>query len=286
MNPVAGQHDFEQLRRRLEARLERAGAKYELRITTSAGDARHWAQQARSFDRVAVAGGDGTVMEAVSGVAGRPLPLALIPTGTANLLALAIGVPRDPEEALELALSGDAVPFDVGYLPEHQLHFALAASAGWHADLVKDTSRRLKNRLGFLAYVLTGMKNLFTPRRSVIDLKIDGEHRRMRANTVLVINIGDLGARLLVGRHIDPHDGKLDVVVVAPGGLPRMLLRMLRRRVRNSPDVRFHSARRVRLDARPPLPLQIDGELIGETPFTVEVVPDGALLVVPHGYAN
>lgn len=288
VNPVAGQRDVAATLRRIEERLAATAITYDLRITRGEGDAKRWAEGAEGYDRVLVSGGDGTVMEALSGLVGRDVSLGQIPTGTANLLAQALGIPSGVDAALELALTGEAVPFDVGYLPDRDRYFAMIAGAGWDAQLIEDASRDLKNRFGFLAYVLTGLKNLLDLQRSFVTIETDGVERNFRAHTVMVLNIGELpNRRFGLGDHIVPHDGRLDVALIAPDsvlGMVRIALKLLRGRFESDGDLQYLTARHLRIEARPPLPVQIDGEPIGTTPLTIEAVPDAVRLVVPDSY--
>jgi diacylglycerol kinase (ATP) len=294
MNPVSGQSDPGDTRATIEGRLGREGLRYEIRETREAGDALRWAQQAveEGFDLLIVSGGDGTIMEAMTGMikGGGELPLAQLPQGTANLLARALGIPTDQEGALETALAGKAVRLDVGYLPREDRYFALVVGAGYDARMIGDASRELKNALGFAAYVVTGIKNLFTLRPSRIELEIDGRRMRLRAHTVLIINVGEINeANIALGPNIQPHDGKLDVMILSAAsllGALRTIGRILMRRFDDSKSLRYLSASRIRLTARPPLPTQIDGEELGTTPLEVEAVPDGALLIVPQSYRS
>jgi YegS/Rv2252/BmrU family lipid kinase len=292
INPVSGRHDAGETRQMIEARLNRDGIAHEVRETQQAGDALNWARAAADdgFDLVLVAGGDGTIMEAMSGLikAGSRIPLAQIPMGTANLLARALLVPTDSKEALETAMAGKAEHLDVGYLPDEDRYFALVAGAGYDARLIGDASRELKNVLGFAAYVVTGFKNLFNLRRVRIDLEVDGDHLRLHAHTVMVINIGQIGDDLIqIGPNIHPHDGKLDLMIISAaslGGALRILYQILTRRFTGNVGLRYMSAERIRIRAQPPLPTQIDGEELGTTPLYAEAVPNGALLIVGPEY--
>lgn len=292
MNPASGQHDPETIRRQLESRLEAAGAHYEIRVTEGEGDALRWAREADDLDLIVVSGGDGTVMEALSGVIGADhrTPLAQLPAGTANLLALALGIPTDVDEAIEVALNGVCVDMDVGYLPERDRYFTLVAGAGWDANLIEDATREIKDRLGFFAYILTGIKNLFTLRRARVRVEIDGEKRSFVAHTVMVLNVGEiLGSGVKLGDDLNPHDGKLNLAIVSPTsplGILKLTLRLITRRFDNYRDLQYFAADRVHIETTPPLKLQIDGEPIGTTPFHAEVIPGGATLVVPAEYAE
>lgn len=292
LNPVSGQSDADEVREKVSAYLEAAGVQFEVRETQGNGDALEWAKTARDVDLVIVSGGDGTVMEVMSGLIKRrdPLPMAQLPAGTANLLARALGIPVKLEEALELALTGEHITVDVGYLPKRDLYFSLVAGAGWDANLIDDASREIKNRLGFLAYILTGIKNLFNLKLSAITVKVDEEVRHFRAHTVMLINVGEiLGTGFKLGDDISPHDGNLNVAIVTPRtlfGLLRLFIRLLTRNFDNYRDLQFLSGKRISVEASPPLKLEIDGEAIGETPLYAEVVPEGAHLIVPQAYVE
>lgn len=294
MNPVAGQHDSGEVRALIEQRFGDVGLQYEVRETREAGDALRWAQQAATdgFDLVVVSGGDGTIMEAMSGLikSGGAVPLAQLPAGTANLLARGLSIPTDPEEALATVFSGKSVQLDVGYLPREDRYFALVAGAGYDARLIRDASRELKNVLGFGAYLLSGVKNLFTLRPARIELEVDGRRMRLRAHTIMIINLGEIDtANIALGPNIHPHDGKLNLMILSSAsllGALRIVARILTRRFDNSADLRYLSASRIRVTARPTLPTQIDGEQLGRTPLEVEAVPAAALLIVPQTYAG
>ena len=294
INPVSGRHDPDKTEALIEQRLGEGDLAYEVRHTEKAGDALSWAQSAADdgFDVVVVSGGDGTIMEAMSGLikAGSRVPLAQIPLGTANLLARALLIPTEQDQALELLFEGKAERIDVGYLPDEDRYFALVAGCGYDARLIADASRELKNALGFAAYIVTGVRNLFNLRRSRIQLEIDGKSRRIRAHTIMVINVGQIGdGALALGPNIHPHDGKLDLMVVSAASLPgalRILGQILTRSFNGNSDLTYFSASTVRITARPPLPTQIDGEELGTTPLYAEAVPEGALLIVPQDYTS
>jgi YegS/Rv2252/BmrU family lipid kinase len=293
LNPAAGQHDPDKTRALIEQRFAQERLHCEIRVTEAAGDALRWAQHAaeEGFDLVVVSGGDGTVMEAMSGLikSDSAVPLAQLPAGTANLLARALSIPTEQADALDTVFAGKPTRLDVGYLPREDRYFALVAGAGYDARLIGDASRELKNALGFAAYVVTGIKNLFTLRPARIELEIDGQRQQLRAHTVLIINVGEIhDAHLALGPNIQPHDGKLDLMIVSSAsllGALGILVRVLTRRFDNTGGLRYLSASRIRITASPALPTQIDGEALGTTPLEVETIPAGALLIVPQTYS-
>lgn len=291
VNPVSGQADFDESMSTIREYLDEAGVDYEVRETQGEEDALNWAKEARGYDLVAVGGGDGTVMEAMSGMVKNPepVPLAQLPLGTANLLARALAIPHNLKRALKIAFeSGMVAPLDVGYLPTHDRYFAIVAGSGWDAELIDEADREMKDKLGFFAYVFAGVKHLFDGNISRVRIEIDGKVRRFRANEVMVINIGEIyKSGLALGKGLSPHDGKLDLAIASTSsiwGSIKLLIRILFRKFDDSDDLRYFSASRLKVEAMPPLKLEIDGEPIGETPFEVEVVPAGARLVVAPDY--
>ena len=294
LNPVAGQHDPDKTRMLIEQRFLQEQLRYEIRETKEAGDALRWAEHAAAegFDLVIVSGGDGTVMEAMSGLikSGSTIPLAQLPAGTANLLARALSIPTEQVEALDTIFIGASIRLDVGYLPREDRYFALVVGAGYDARMIADASRELKNILGFAAYIVTGIKNLFTLRSSRIELELDGQRLRFRAHTLLIINVGAIqDANVALGPNIQPDDGKLDLMIVSSAsllGALNILFRVLTKRFDGTSGLRYMSASRIRITARPALPTQIDGEALGATPLEVEVIPEGALLIVPQTYKD
>lgn len=296
VNPAAGPRDRGTRDAFLTSRSSAASPRIDVRYTDAPGDARRWAARAgrEGYDLVAVAGGDGTVMEAASGLvdAGSPVPLAQLPSGTGNLLAGALGIPHDIERAWDLLFGGDAVPFDLGYLPEHDRHFGMLAGAGYDARIV-DAPREMKARFGFHAYLWTAFTGLFRIPEVTLHLELDGEPIELRGHTAMVVNVGQVnreGLRLGLGPRVHPHDGRLQVVVLrstTPVGALKIAGRVFSQRIGgDSREMRVFDARRVRIDADRPLPTEVDGERLGTTPLEAQVMPNAVRLWVPRKYAR
>lgn len=293
INPAAGQGDAEEVRSTIESALTQVDADFKIVETAGANDALEWAKNAEGYDRVLVAGGDGTVMEALSGMTRNPaaVPIGILPQGTGNLLSRALAIPLDLQKALDLALTdGVAADLDLGYLPDHDRYFAIVAGSGWDARLIADASREMKDKLGFFAYIVTGVKSLFTLRSANVEAILDGKPYRFRAHTLMVLNVGKIhGTPVAVGDEISPHDGTLDLLVASNSslwGVGKVILRLLTKRFQGGSELRYLKASTLHLSTVPPLKLEIDGECIGEMPFSVEVVPAGARLIVPREYVE
>jgi diacylglycerol kinase (ATP) len=241
---------------------------------------------------VVAAGGDGTVRACAHALAGTRVPLAIVPLGTANLAARALGVPPGTRGALAAAFGGHERRIDLGAArladggpakaagpaegagsvdaagradAAGALTFAAMAGIGLDAQVVAATPRLLKRRAGWLAYAAAGAAHLpgagvwFTVRLD------DGEPVARRARCVVVGNAGLLpgGFVLLPRARLD--DGVLDVGILAPvgaGGWLRVAHRVVTGGGRDGPQLETHQARRIEVTAETPLPREVDGEVI------------------------
>ena len=211
-------------------------------------------------DLIVVWGGDGTVQRCVDAVAGSGVALAIIPAGTSNLLASALGVPDEPDEAVRVGLDGDRRTIDTGTVNGE--HFAVVAGAGLDALLVRDASRELKDRLGRAAYLYTGVKNLGVEAVGVT-VDVDGERVfRGRSTSILVGNTREAVGGLDVFESSQPDDGVLEVGVVTAEG-PVELVRTAARAVvgdaESSPFLSTGRGRSIVVRFERPVPYELDG---------------------------
>ncbi len=166
-------------------------------------------------------GGDGMAQRSIDAAAGSDTPLALLPAGTANLLASSLRVPRDIEAAVDIGLGGERRRLDIGRINGEA--FAVMAGAGLDALMIADADGGLKDRLGRLGYVWTGLKNL---RAKPFDasITIDGTAwYEGAASCVLVSNVGQVFGGLELFRESRPDDGLLEVGVLTATGVPETL---------------------------------------------------------------
>jgi len=230
-------------------------------------------------------GGDGTVQRCVDAVAGRHVDLAIIPAGTSNLLATALGIPEDLDEAVEVGLHGRRRTLDTG--TANGEHFAVVAGAGLDALLVRDADRALKARVGRLAYAYSGARNLGFDAQAV-EITVDGRRAfRGRGTSVLVGNTPRAVGGLDVFESSDPGDGVLEVGVVTAEG-PLQLVRTAARavvgRARRSPFLRTTQGRRVVVRFGRPVPYELDGgDRKPARTLRVKVRPRSLTVRVPAG---
>lgn len=248
--------------------------------------ASHFAPQ---YDAVFALGGDGTVMEIAGALAGTNVRVGVLAGGTGNLLARALGIPLSVKHAVSSLLDGSETFIDVGRF-ESGKKFAIAAGVGVDASMVAETPGWLKRRLGVGAYAIVGgwaalravlKRDLFHVRLVIDGTVYDGE-----AAAVMIANFGAvLGKRLTLGPEIRTDDGVLDACVFSPRSLRdalRITWRMLRADFGNDPALTYRRGCHIRVETFPPRQWQADGELMGMTPFTVQVEPRAVRLLVPR----
>jgi YegS/Rv2252/BmrU family lipid kinase len=219
---------------------------------------------------VLVCGGDGTVRTVCAELAGTGVSVGIVPAGTGNLLARNLGIPLQLQAAVEVALNGQDRAIDLARVSGDGLgmdeHFMVMAGMGFDAAIMEGASEQIKARVGWLAYVVSGLRNLMFPAVRV-DIRLDGgEWTRHRATTVLIGNVGYLqaGMPLLPDAAID--DGVLDVVVLHPNRFLAWIplaVRVLRRGRRSDDLINRMTGRTVTVRAHSETPRQLDGDPVG-----------------------
>jgi diacylglycerol kinase (ATP) len=259
---------------------------------------------ARGVSVVLVAGVDGTVRAVSEAIAGSGVPLAILPSGTGNLLARNLGLPLGhPDEMIRAALGDFRHPIDIGWARltrengESEEHaYVVLAGMGLDADMIANTRPDLKKSVGWIAYVDGAARSLVTaePFRAVFQID-DGRLHTTKVHSILFANCGTLPAGIALIPDASITDGTLDVAVIQPAGvlgwLDNSVLRRSRagRRVleRRGRDASVHYFRGVIAEAAAPrpIPIELDGDEFGlAVRVTCRVDPDALLLALPVGH--
>jgi YegS/Rv2252/BmrU family lipid kinase len=227
-------------------------------------------------------GGDGTIMACATVLAGSDVALAVLPSGTGNLLATNLGLSSDVTEGVKVATDGYRRRIDVGAVEDRC--FTVMAGIGFDAQMIDGTSEPLKRRIGWPAYALTALKHLrHRPMR--VRVRLDGgTPLRRRARTVLVGNVGRLQGGIPLLPDAEPDDGLLDVAVLTPRTLRDWLglaWGVLRRR-RVVPAMETFRATRVEVLTDRPYQRELDGDVIGPAKsLAVRIRPAALTVCVP-----
>lgn len=281
-NPASGQEDPAARRARLEALVSGVGLTCGLTETDPREGAVPAAREAVAcgVERLIVSGGDGTVAEAASQLAGTEVVLGVVPGGTGNLLAVNLELPFDPQQAMRLAATGEPTPTDVGCA--NGKAFLIMAGIGADAHMIRDADRDLKNRLGFLAYFVAGWRHLARA-RTRFTVTVDGIRVRRHALTVLVANLGRVTGGIEIVPGADSQSGELRVAIVRTRNaweVVRLAARALVGRAHTDDRLELLRGTRILIETVRPQPFQIDGNDAGCTNRLEISVQPGALRLV------
>jgi diacylglycerol kinase (ATP) len=281
LNPLAGSRRQGRLRAVI-AKLRQYGAEVRVETTTAVGDATRFAQQitANDCDVVVAAGGDGTINEVANGLVGSQLPLAIIPLGTANVLAAEIGLAADAASLARTILDGPAILVHPGIA--NGRHFLLMAGVGFDAEVVSAVTARLKRWLGKSAYVMQSFCLLLRYDYPLFHLTIDG--RRYDACSAIIAK-----GRFYAGRHICAPDGSLakprfEVCIFKRSGPLAVIsygAALLFGRLPYHPHVLLVSGQQIRVEGPPAARVQGDGDAFGTLPLSIGLAPTTLALVTP-----
>ena len=209
---------------------------------------------------VFVWGGDGMVQRCVDVLAGTKATIAIIPAGTANLLATNLGIPKDLKAAVSIALGPHRRRLDVGRMNGEG--FAVMAGAGFDARMIGAADGPLKDRFGRLAYVWTGARSVrVKPFEARIE--VDGKKwYRGQASCILVGNVGELFGGVEAFEGARPDDGSLELGVVTAHGAVEWMRTIARAAIDTaaaSPYTETTSAKKIRIRLDRKVPYELDG---------------------------
>ncbi len=260
--------------------------------TEAADKGRSRVQQAvaERVDLVVVAGGDGTVRVVADGLANSGIPLGIVPEGTANLLALNLGLPAAEQEALEVAVGGTERTIDLVKLTidgERVERFAVMAGAGLDAMIMDETDPELKSKIGTAAYFLAVGKALG---RLPIKARISRDgHRSHRRSSMLILlgNVGLIAPGVMLIPRAKPDDGLFEIVVASPRRWRdwfRVVARLITRRAQKEDPIEIRAARSAIIQLRDRENFQLDGDVEGDfLRMEAEIDPQAVIVRVPAG---
>ncbi len=290
-NPQAGQ--AEQLRSAIDRAAEIwQAAHWQVTIapTQCAGDATRIAQEAAiaGYAIVVAAGGDGTVNEVINGLVGSDTAFATLPAGTVNVWAREMGLPMDVEQSARALITASRQQIDLGRITSKAgtRHFLLMAGIGFDAAVAQGLSPQDKKQFGAIAYLKQAAQMAWNYRASPVDLRIDGQRLRGKFLMVVIGNSQLYGGIVKFTAHALVDDGLLDVCVIQGRsmlGAPFRLFSVFFRAYNRDPKVKYFRAKQIAFLGRKSLPVQIDGDFLGNTPLVCDIVPHGVWAMIPPG---
>ena len=290
-NPTAGGHRTRALDVAVAA-LESAGVATTAVATEGPSHAEELARTANgNLSAVIAAGGDGTAHEVANGLMARetPLPLGLLPYGTANCLARELGLPLSPGRAAPLLADGRTVEIPLG-LTVHDRgsrFFLVMLGAGFDAHVVARLPLALKRRLGGLAYALECLRTWAFANGDLYEVSLDG--MRTKVGQAVIANGHFYGGRMVLAPHASIYQKGLWTCLFERAERWRSLRYLtwsVLGRLQRLPDYRLVKAGSISLLGPPGSPVQCDGEIVGSLPMEVSESPRPLPLLVPNGPAG
>jgi len=281
-NPISGRRRSHLLRDVL-THLEAMGCRIDVHETGRRDHAQEIAAQATQsdYDRIVVSGGDGTINEAINGLTPDSPPIAIIPRGTANVLAAELGLGSDPKEIARTIVHGEPRQVSLGDINGRK--FLLMAGVGFDARVVATVSSSLKRAIGKGAYVVASAAQLLRGGFPRFEVLVDGIPHE--AASVVVANAHYYGGKFVCAPEARLEDPRLHVCLFERGSRWYVVvygLALMLGFLPKAPGYRIIPATRIEIRRPNDAAIQSDGDFVGHTPAQVTVIPRAAWLVFPR----
>jgi diacylglycerol kinase (ATP) len=253
-----------------------------VRTTSEAGEAREFAKQAvqQGCKTVVAAGGDGTVNEVVNGLAGSDVALGLLPIGTMNVFAAELGLPSNNlRKCWEIIEAGHTRNVDLPMANKHA--FVQLAGVGFDAQIVQETDREFRKTFGPLTYLVTATQ---IASRKPPSLVVEANGKQKKGSFALIGNGRFYGGPFVIFKDAKVDDGLLDVLIFKNLGyldIVRYLSGIVFGTHVDMPDVEYFQTKKAVVRSAEPVPVEVDGEVIGHLPVTFRMSPKKLKVLAP-----
>jgi diacylglycerol kinase (ATP) len=273
VNPAAGQD--RPILKALNNAMRMADVDWNLVITRQAGDGFRLARHAVAMGAttVIVYGGDGTINEVISGLAGTSVNIGIIQGGTSNFIANSLGIPRDISQALSVILRPDFTVHPIRLGVVNKSYFIQMVGIGLEANMVDGAGREGKDRFGGLAYLYSALQSIANPKIAQYHLELDDQVVDAEGVTCMIVNADNLLLPALTELPPGPRKGLLDVFIPQKADI-KSIFSIAATMAGAGPEVVLiphWQAHRITITSNPPQLIQYDGEILGQTPLTTRV---------------
>lgn len=281
-NPAAGRGQALSEARKLIRILESRGHEAELFSTRKPGDAARRASLVGSeVDALVIAGGDGTVNEILNGLPDPSrTPLLHLPTGTANMLSRELQLPPHTEDLARIIERGDVRWADMGIVNGRR--FLLLVTCGFDAAVAYEVRKSRGEKLGYRGYLRPVVRGLRNYELGQMRVSVDGKSTEIGCH-VMVLKAQNYGGLLMFSRSAALDSGRFDICVFKKGSvlsLARYCIAGLLRMNGLLRDVVYCTGKRVTIESECPCPVEVDGDYVGSTPLTIDLVEKKVPLLV------
>ncbi|MBB6218071.1 YegS/Rv2252/BmrU family lipid kinase [Anaerosolibacter carboniphilus] len=285
INPVAGKGKGRIIAQQIHQFMKDKVIPYDIRFTRYKGDGEILAKEAviRGCSTIIAVGGDGTIYEVINGMGLKTAALGIVPSGTGNDLAKTLGIPKSPMKALKIIYGGHKVIIDCGQA--NGRYFLNVASVGLDAEIVKETENIKKYIKGPSAYAVGVLKTLLHFRNKEILLEIDGIQIKRQIMLVAVANGRYYGGGMKIAPQAEIEDGYFDICIInriSKGKLLRLFPTIFSGEHMKIKEVELIRGKIIKISGIERLMLNVDGDIVGEAPVSIEIYRGGIEVFVPQ----
>ncbi len=283
-NPAAGRGRSSSIISRITDNFQKRGAAFDLEFTRSAKDAANIARRSLAgFDVIIAVGGDGTINEIVPAMLESSRPLGILPTGSGNDFIKSLGIPNNIEKAVDILFRGKTSRIDVGRI--NGQYFANGVGIGFDAAVNRASYTINHSKRGLALYFRALLKTLGKFKPVPMKITLNGKTLHEEIFLLTVGNGTTVGGGFKLTPHARIDDGLLDVTLVKPLGIPRLLWHLPKVFLGTIDRVKKYATmfrtEKLLIEAEGPVPVHMDGEIFEESGnrFEIEIVPK-ALMVI------
>ena len=235
------------------------------------------------YDTIIVVGGDGSLLKILPLIAKSDKNLGIIPCGTANLFAASLGISGNIKKALETIISGNTMKVDLGLAGN--TYFSLRIGTGYDAEIINSSTAKLKQKFGYLAYLISGIKKCFKLSLKDYRLQIDEKNMELKANSIIVANAGNMFKNFFtIAPNGSINDGQLDIFILKTRNFfdfAIIFFQILFNQHENNSRVIYNQAKSIQIQTLEKN-FHIDGETVAELPINIRIVPKAINVLVPE----
>lgn len=285
INPISGDIDKADFQEILKDFMENRQQAFEIYMTTGKEDKKQISDRIKDLcpSTVVAAGGDGTCNMVAHLLLNTKIKLGIIPLGSANGTATSIKLPSDLRKNMEIIINQNSKPIDVLKINENHISLHLS-DIGVNAKIVdKFDKGNLRGILGYGKYFMEELKNAKPAKFKIIT---PNKSRKKKAYMIIFANAAQYGTGAVINPLSKLDDGLFEIIVVRPkkfAQLIRMIIPFFTRKIHLLDFIDIYSEKTVTIENYNRLPLQIDGEIIGQPErIYVEILPHALQLIVPN----
>ncbi len=271
-------------------KFEKAGFEVDVYKTKGDGDATDVAREVKKsgdYDIIVAGGGDGTINEILNGIMPDPMEMGILPLGTSNVLCRALKLPLNPLKAADEIISGKSQNIDIGWA--NGRYFSIMISCGFDAYAIEQTSLRVKKFTGKFAYITAAIKSIHHFKSQRISLIADKKLMQFETMLICISNAHLYGGNYQLTPEAKINDGLFDVFIYTGTDTYKFVYYMSRLFLRfhlNSTDTKRFRVKNLELKTSGRVLYQGDGDLFGQLPVKVKMIPAALKIAGVTGWKN